>query len=100
MAEGGNHGHTAASPRDGDVQATLTAPLVQRAELSMVKTAARVFAGADGKDNRVSLIALYPLEVFHEESLWCGLVEDIVKVWSFVDGLLNRGLHPTSVLDA
>src|SRR5690606_10234392 len=78
-AKRGHHGHPPAGSGDRDVEASLTALVVEGSE-AVEDPAVRGLAVADGEDDRVALIALDSLEVLDEEPLGALVVEERADV--------------------
>ena len=96
--EGGDDGHPAASAGDRDVEAALATLEVERPE-TVQHPAVRGLAVADREDDRVSLVALDPLEVLDEEPLGGVLVEEVADVGAD-QGRAQREVDPGRMLDA
>src|SRR5699024_1378806 len=83
-------------PSDGDVQASLTALPVQRAEVQRHITTGVGHRGAEseGEKDRVTLVALHVLEILDEDALRC--VERLGN--PLVPALTQQGLDQVALL--
>src|SRR3990170_4831262 len=78
---------------DGDVEAPLPALIQQRAK-PVWKITAGVLSVADREDDRVALVALDALEVFHKEPLFLVLAKEVADL-CFEIGVFAKTLKPT-----